>query len=424
MASTTGEKEKQLLAETVQERLIGKKNSVLFKELLDDKIPTFLKNYLQNAVRKIVHTEEPIQFKNSKRFDFEYQKISQLRISLIKAFEEATVFSREELSEIINKTVSLQFDLLVRPNSTLLKIFYKDKSDRIQNEILQILGGLGDNRIFIKNLIKNIKEFDQYHIVEDDFKKLLQQTEKQIFQQNFLATFISEVRNFSEFLGMIRGCENQKINVEFVKLLLEERSLNGYSAIFDFYEKETIDIEGLILLFKNYAENGKNEGQKSETDDIDNFLFLSMPEERKSDLVDFTQNNTKNTAANNSEGQNQEKKKPTRNKINKVTIISSDDPYNQIIERSQIEKQPEGPIEPLIELIEEKEAKFLIKRVFNSRKTEYDKFIERLEAIDNWKKAKEIIDVELNLRGIKPFSKEALKLGDLVFNRYFPERHA
>jgi len=49
----------------------------------------------------------------------------------------------------------LQFDLIVRPKATLLKIFYKDKSDRIQNEILQILDGLGDNRIFIKKVIEN-----------------------------------------------------------------------------------------------------------------------------------------------------------------------------------------------------------------------------------------------------------------------------
>ena len=46
MESTIGENEKQLLAATVRERLIGKKNSILYRELLDERIPTFLKNYL------------------------------------------------------------------------------------------------------------------------------------------------------------------------------------------------------------------------------------------------------------------------------------------------------------------------------------------------------------------------------------------
>ncbi len=59
MVSTNGENEKQLLAATVRERLIGKKNSVLYKELLDEKSPTFLKKYIQNTVRKLIHKEEP-----------------------------------------------------------------------------------------------------------------------------------------------------------------------------------------------------------------------------------------------------------------------------------------------------------------------------------------------------------------------------
>ncbi len=166
MVSTNGENEKQLLAATVRERLIGKKNSVLYRELLDEKIPTFLNNYLQNTVKKLIHTEEPVQLKYSKRFYFEYGNINKIKTSLIKALEEATIFQREELEEIINKTVVLQFDLLVRPNITLLSIFYKNKSERIKSEILNILEGLDDKRIFIKELIKEIKSFDQYHIVE------------------------------------------------------------------------------------------------------------------------------------------------------------------------------------------------------------------------------------------------------------------
>ena len=191
MESATGENEKRLLAATVRDRLIGNKNIILYRELLDKKIPTFLKNYLQNSVQKYIHTEEPFQFNNSKRFDFEYRKVIELRNSLIKAFEEATIFSRNELIEIINRTVSLQFNLLVKPSDTLLKIFYKNKAERIQNDILQILEGLDDRRILIKVLIKNIKEFDQYHIVAEDFINILNQTNKEVYQDNFIKSFIN-----------------------------------------------------------------------------------------------------------------------------------------------------------------------------------------------------------------------------------------
>ena len=82
MVTTTGENEKQLLAATVREKLIGKKNRVRYRELLDEKIPTFLNNYLQNTVKKIIYTEEPVQLKYSKRFDYEFGNINQIRASL------------------------------------------------------------------------------------------------------------------------------------------------------------------------------------------------------------------------------------------------------------------------------------------------------------------------------------------------------
>ena len=88
MESTIGENEKQLLAATVRERLIGKKNCVLYRELLDEKIPTFLKNYLRNNVKKYIHTEEPVQLKYSKRYDYEYGNITEIHNSLIKALED------------------------------------------------------------------------------------------------------------------------------------------------------------------------------------------------------------------------------------------------------------------------------------------------------------------------------------------------
>jgi len=64
-----------------------------------------------------------------------------------------------------------------------------------------------------------------------------------------------------------------------------------------------------------------------------------------------------------------------------------------------------------------------VKRIFNNSEKEYEKFIDRLEKIDSWKQAKETIDRELNVRLIKPFSKEALRLGDIIFTRYFPEKY-
>ncbi len=74
-------------------------------------------------------------------------------------------------------------------------------------------------------------------------------------------------------------------------------------------------------------------------------------------------------------------------------------------------------------LIDEKDKKYIQKKIFDNDIRAYNEFIRQLEPIDSWKEAKKMIDNELVMRSIEPFSKEALRLGDLVFNRYFPKSH-
>jgi hypothetical protein len=439
MESATGENEKRLLAATVRDRLIGNRNTIQYRELLDKKIPTFLKNYLQNSVQKYIHTEEPFQFNNSKRFDFEYSKISELKNSLIKAFEEATIFSREELIEIINRTVSLQFNLLVKPNATLLKIFFKNKSERIQTEILQILEGLDDRRIFIKMLITNIKEFDQYHIVEEDFKNILDETYKKVYQDNFIQSFVNDIITFSDFLGMIHGYEHKKIDINLLKLLLVERNLNQYLPAFDIYSDTSIDIDKIALLLTNYLTNKKGGNSDLEDDDeIEKFMMVPFSDDQRDNFNDQGSKLYKNEIERSFENLNKNKgtfstsndnsyqinieQSDTDRNLPKITNVWKD-PLDMVIKRSNIEKQPDGPLHSLSRLIDEKDKKYIQKKIFDNDIRAYNEFIRQLEPIDSWKEAKKMIDNELVTRSIEPFSKEALRLGDLVFNRYFPKSH-
>ena len=439
MESTTGENEKRLLAATVRERLIGNKNIILYKELLEKKIPIFLKNYLQNSVQKFVHTEEPIQFKNSKRFDLEDEKINQLKVSIIKAFEQATIFSRDELTEIINRTVRLQFDLLVRPGATLVKIFYRNKSERVQNEILQILKGLEDKRIFIKTLINNTREFDQYHIVEVDFKNILHQTEEEIYQKDFVAAFLSDVSAFSEFLSYIHGRVESRINSDLLKLLIGERNNNHYSDIINNYKEDSIEISKIASLLQNNNSKHVSLDNNNNDDEIEKFIMSPIDEDQPPDFKDKSKlyeseikqsfggekRQTTEISSTDSLADTQPETVTGKRRKSKHPIITNvwKDPMDMVITRSKIEAQPSGPLTSLEFLIDEKSKKFIIKRIYKNDDFAYSQFIQKLEKIKSWKKAKKVIDNELMNRAVQPFSKEALRLGDLVFNRYFPKKH-
>ena len=443
MESTTEETEKRQLSATVQKRLIGNKNTIRYKELLDQKIPTFLKNYLQNSVQKIIHTEEPIQFNNSKRFDFEYEKIGLVKNELIKAFEEATIFTRDELVEIINRTIQLQFDLLVKPAATLLNIFYRQKSDQIQNDILKILEGLNDSRIYFNTLKKNIEEYDQYHIVEENFKHLLDKTEKDVYQKSFVKSILSDIDAFVNFLNLIHGVEKSKIDVNLLKLLLSERKFKQNLSNLTNFESNNFDVDGIASIFAKFVnrpERTDEDGSKVITDEIAKLIDKSAPKTKSEITVakPFERHRTE-IEQDFEKGKDDEKdsdpvlKKsehkgtavPKKEKPKKFPNVTNSwkDPLDMIIERSKIEEQPEGPLISLKDLINEKSEKIIMKRIFCNDAHEYHEFIRKLELIDNWKDAKKLIDSELYVHSMAPFSREALMLGDLVFNRYFPTKH-
>jgi len=425
MESTTGENEKRLLAGVLKERLIKGKNTIIYKELLEQELPTFLRNYLQSRVQKYFHTDEPIQFKNSKRYDFNYERIRKLKDELNNAFEEATIFTKEEIVEIIHRTIGLQFDLLVNPNETLDKILFKNKSERTQSDILTILSGLIDNRKFIHQLIQKVKEFDQFHIIQDDFHKILNKTHDEVYQTQFIDAFLSDVRAFLDFLSLIKGNEEKSINKEIIKLLLKERNLDDYYEAFNSnnYDSDWIEIHDVAKLLNRFFDKQvivDVNDDNLEDDQIQDFLVsvsgiegvgVKQSEQDK----DIDQQSLDNEVKFSKRASDERKHYPI--------IEAYTEPQDFIIHRDMIEHQPEIHLVSLEYLIDEKSKKLIQKKIFKKDEEAYENFVERLEKIDNWKKAKQIIDDELMLRYIQPFSREALILGDLIFNRYFPKKN-
>jgi hypothetical protein len=437
MESTTGEKEKRILATTLKERLIEGKNTITYKELLQEEIPSFLRNFLQNRVQKYFHTDEPFQIKNSNRYDFNYPRIQEIIHELHQAFEEATMFTKEEITDIINRTVGLQFDLLVNTQKSLLKVFFKNKSERTQDEILQILNGLTDKRIYIQQLIKNIQEFDQFHIVEDDFNKLSENIQKEIYEKEFIEAFVSDVQAFLDFVSHIKGSDEKAVSKEILQLLLTERNLPDYFTAFETFSHngEYIEISKISDIFQQYFDSKANEKKDDkvtldESDDIEEFILTESkteqvesapaPEIITDDLDTETVSEKDVVTESTTEAVDEQKSKRKRH-FPKIEF--NETPQDAVIDRSTIEFQPTVKLCSLRDLIEDKDKTMIQRKIFKKDCIAYDGFIDRLDEINNWKEAKQTIDNELFFRSIQPFSREALLLSDLVFNRYFPKKN-
>ncbi|HDQ44330.1 MAG TPA: hypothetical protein ENN17_02360 [bacterium] len=73
------------------------------------------------------------------------------------------------------------------------------------------------------------------------------------------------------------------------------------------------------------------------------------------------------------------------------------------------------------ELIDDRTEKIFVKKLFDGDQDSYQGLLEKLEEAESWRVAKILIDNELFKRDVDPFSREAIKLVDLVYSRYYPE---
>jgi len=423
MDQTNLEDQIEALASILHNRVMKGKNTVIFKELLDEPIPQFLKNYLKNRVQKIYNTEEPVQISQSKRYDLNYHLIEELNSKLKKAFEEATLFTKEEMKDIICRTINLQFDLLTSPAETLQKIFFHNKTELTQTEVLRILEALEDNRIFIKKLIDNIRLYDQYHIISDDFSQITQLTLAECYGGNFHGPLISDFESFIDFLNHIDVGSTNAIHKTIIKLMLEKRNLEHlYDLLIKIddtqgkYELSMLTSRLSEILNDDIRNVHSGRSRRSASEKKSDFLLSSYRVRR-----DHRASPTKSTETA-GQGPHRLDENDHLAEINHSIIEGCKEPQDVIIDRSMIEQKPDDPLTSLHTLIDDKSRRMIQKKIFSRDNEAFNKFLDRLETIDNWKEAKQIIDSELMIRSIQPFSREALRLGDLVFNRYFPKK--
>jgi hypothetical protein len=61
-----------------------------------------------------------------------------------------------------------------------------------------------------------------------------------------------------------------------------------------------------------------------------------------------------------------------------------------------------------------------VKKLFNGNVNDFQQFLSKIDPLQEWKDAMDLIDAEFNKRKIKSDSKEAVGLTDVIFKRYFP----
>lgn len=445
--------ERDRLVTAMIQQLADGKEAISLRALLSSHLPEVLKVVLRNHAKNVVRKEKPFVLQSQRQYELDDPDIRrQLRL-LRDMFCERMIFDFNELKPVLSFGVRLQFDLIVRPRRFLEKLFYQHATARERSDLNIILIGFEDQRPFVAALQENVSSHPDSSVTKEAFSALCRQIERQVYRHNSAAPLLLDFHAYQNYRRALLGEEAAEAPFanQMILALLYERNLTelAESLLPEFTRQEfwTMDeIEKLVRRHwqrDEWAARRDTTGELALSPDIDFGDFLDQAaEEMESQLVRTTARElisaeTKTEALpgaetpppeNPARAEAKEQKNPggappaaVAQQAPRKPLIRFDE-EEPIIYRSKLEQQPPGPHPSLIKLIDEKNRKLFVRKIFDRDADAYAEFIQRLEAVPTWKEAKSLLDQELNRRKISPYAKEVIRLSDLIFGRYFSKR--
>ncbi|MBD3385781.1 hypothetical protein GF407_12750 [candidate division KSB1 bacterium] len=361
------------------EKTLGGRDHLTYRQITHTNLPQFIKEHFYISARKRIKKEKPLEINFDAGIDYDDREIKEAMEALMLALLNNVLFSKEEAKANITFAINRRIDLLIDPAKTLENIFFQEEDKEYDNTLFcRSLQRLDHGSPFIEKVLTKVKDH-QKPVYCNSFKKHIEAAERELYTQQEQNALVSE---FDLLLSLFKTDEmtyRRGLSGEIVQTMLMARGLKQ-----------------ALKVVKKKELQGKKAWRTEDIVDI--FSFVLNPRLEKRPLV---------------------RDDDTDEIISLPRVIYSDDDKSIKIKRKKIEKQPPGPYPSVYTLIEKKDYKTLVKKLFKKDEEAFIHFMDKVDQEDQWRKAKQIIDGELEKRNLDKFSREALKLGNIVFSKYF-----
>jgi hypothetical protein len=338
------------------------------RQLLQRKLPQFIKNGFLAYARKNIKLETPI-WNQRNVFDPNDQEVKVAREKLLSALQMSVRFNKLEVEACIRNTLKIRIDFIMKPGDAIKTFFYRNKEFTHKNLILRSVDNYGFDIPFLVYLSQELKSYQQNSIHISVINVLIRKTHEELYHRNRLTTLSNEFDLLMDFYNVNGSSDVMRIERHIVEELLEARGCHDILSL--------IQIQGLPSWSKKEIWN----------------ILVNVPKIRENYISG-----------------------KTRSLYPKV--IFPEDDY-LVVQKTKIEQQPPGPYPSIFDFIEQKDWKRFVKKLFVKDEIAFERFVLKIDSLTKWRDAKQVIDWELEKRHLDPYSKEAVKLGDVIFAKYF-----
>jgi hypothetical protein len=435
------EERDRLIAE-LEKKILGRREQITIQEISTVRLPELVVAAFRNHSRSLVKRERPLVLQGSHRFLLDDKEIKTHLRQLRELLVDRLVLPRDEVIEVIVFAVRLQFDVITKPRTALVGLLYEKAAERDRDDIATVIAGLGEHRPMISGLLNLIGGYPPGPVNREAFVALCRRAEKIAYGEKPVSALMADLRDFANFCSGIDGKPLTEIDNQTVLGILYERNLKelaeGLLPTVTQKDKWPLaEIEKVLehqIVSSGLTLEGETPGQIFLPPEIDLGAFLQDAGKELGEQAGVRDGTRGQAVALATDGKEPGRSPSGTGVFERVYSMFSDNKEGDATPALPADQDSLAaehqttldfypiPYQPLYRLIDDKTRTMFVKKIFKRDTAAYQRFIDSLEFADTWKAAKEILDKELSRRSINVFSKEAVRLSDLVFSRYFPRR--
>ncbi len=433
------EDETVVLVTSLKKRILGGKERVRFKSVsADDGVPTFIKTLFKNRIEDFIAEESPLTIQATPHFDIKPKDLETFRTRLTDVLRETASFGDKEVEKVLREALVLRLNYIVKPVDTMRKMLFEKREKIDVSEMDKVLDSFTKVLPYAERVLEECRRLDKSLLERDDYSRVTTDVLHRLMEEDSVRIVLRDFSALTEFLSETKGEDVSRVEASMIQEFLADRNLWGFRRALDVERKlgkEDFNAVDLEMTLKRYLEL-KEEFSKADSQETEKVTEKSprreseleevqieeekaaSEEEDEWDLESVLSEETFSIEAE----EDREETADLGSELKSMEIVEEDQKKKEE-EPEEVSDQNGDRVkrEELENLIEGKTEKAFIKKLFGGDAAEYKHLLDKINEAESWRVAKILIDNELFKRDVDPFSREAIKLVDLVYNRYYPE---
>lgn len=378
------------------------------------KLPESIMHFFNQEIEINLRDEEK-KFE-SERFDYDQPEVRMLIDKIFDKLQQNAVFDLQRFNHLLERAIKLELGFVVEPQWTLTQFIFKDADKVSTMDVYDTLKYFFKFEYY-KNAISdyfNTKYLRE--IARDQFKDLIKQIDQNAYKENPVATALSTFKSIMSTFSEARKTEITTLSKEVASKAMKDRGLDDFFTIIDGVDQDQLTLTELEQLLKN----GKLAGEETAAEETVAEEIAAIEEKAPEVNVAEIEVKESTLAAEEVEEEDEEDEEEDEEE-EEVAKPAKKDVAGSLADYVAGQISSDAPLADINSLIVGRQRRKIIKKLFKKKEDQFNSFINSLNAESSWKIASKIIDDAFYEREINPYSKEAIMLSDLIYNRFFPK---